>query len=237
MYYLATWYAYGGLHPGHPPLLNLEEFCASAGLKFLVFFVVSLGIFFAWERFARGISRLQIIVLQLVALVVFVLVADLLQDNLLAIRGWVYFFGGRLDIFNHLLAGGFYTLQLNFLLLLHHRGAGPQVQTLSVPKAYLLTTKGTVEVPLTTAEIDYLKAAGNYTEVYRAGERFLLGYGIGPASTKLPDDFLRIHRSYLVNLAAVYQIRREGRRHLVVLRDGSELPVGRTYLPVLQSLR
>ena len=36
-YYLATWYGYGGFDPGHPPLLDLEEFWAAAGTKFVFF--------------------------------------------------------------------------------------------------------------------------------------------------------------------------------------------------------
>jgi DNA-binding LytR/AlgR family response regulator len=42
---------------------------------------------------------------------------------------------------------------------------------------------------------------------------------------------LQIHRSHWVTLAAVARVRRDGARVLLVLKDGRELPVSRTFMP------
>ena len=45
----------------------------------------------------------------------------------------------------------------------------------------------------------------------------------------MPDDFVRIHRSYVVRMSAVaHVLAREGSRYAVELHDGATLPVGRT---------
>lgn len=42
---------------------------------------------------------------------------------------------------------------------------------------------------------------------------------------------LRVHRSYWVARAAVREVRRRGKQPILVLENGLEVPVGRTYLP------
>ena len=122
------------------------------------------------ERFAGGLARAKLAFVQFLGLVTFVVLADILQELLFAIPGWVQFFGGRLAVFNHLVAGGFYTTQFFFLLLLRSHSAGPPVRRTSQVQPqtpeYLLVSKRNVEVPLAISDIDYLKACGNYTEIY-----------------------------------------------------------------------
>ena len=42
---------------------------------------------------------------------------------------------------------------------------------------------------------------------------------------------LRVHRSYWVARAAIREVRRRGKQPLLVLENGLEVPVGRTYAP------
>ena len=45
-----------------------------------------------------------------------------------------------------------------------------------------------------------------------------------------PDRFLRVHRSYLVNLPAVQELYPiGGGEYMIALRNGKQLPVGPTY--------
>lgn len=54
--------------------------------------------------------------------------------------------------------------------------------------------------------------------------------------TSLPPQFLRVHRSCLVNLHHAAHLRTEvGSRYVLVLRDGHELPVGRTRVAALRA--
>ncbi|GAB4543513.1 MAG: LytTR family DNA-binding domain-containing protein [Parvularculaceae bacterium] len=92
----------------------------------------------------------------------------------------------------------------------------------------------TVMAPL--SDITMLKAAGNYTEVHRDGGWDLDRRGIGAVLGDLPDRFIRIHRSYAVNLAAVASLKaEEGSRYWLTLKDGARLPVGRSQVARLRS--
>lgn len=51
----------------------------------------------------------------------------------------------------------------------------------------------------------------------------------------LPPDFVRCHRSYLVNLRHVRTVHAgSGSRYWLVLAGGAELPVGRSYIAALR---
>lgn len=54
---------------------------------------------------------------------------------------------------------------------------------------------------------------------------------------RLPrEQFMRIHRSFIVNLAALQELYRAGDgEYLVALRNGRHLPVGPTYTPLIRA--
>jgi two-component system response regulator LytT len=53
----------------------------------------------------------------------------------------------------------------------------------------------------------------------------------------LSDRFVRVHKSYLVNAAAVAAVApRQGGGRVLHLSDGSELPVGRSYLGAVATM-
>ncbi len=241
-YYLATWYAYGGLGAGHPPLLNVEEFVASAGVKFSVYFLMSCCLFRLMDRFTSARTATQFLWRQAGMLFLFVLSAHQLQSLVLNAFGWVHFFGGRLAIFNHLVAAAFYFLQIAFLLTLRKFRPGDHPEQTSprpaLHTASILARKGTHEVPIEWYRVDYLSGFGNYTKAWVAGEAYLLSFGIGSAGDKVPaEEFLRIHRSYLINLKQLEKIVRDGRRYQAVMADGTRLPIGATYLATLRAWR
>lgn len=79
--------------------------------------------------------------------------------------------------------------------------------------------------------IDWVEAAGNYVRLHVAGEAFLVRAPLKEVERHLGSRrFLRIHRSVIVNLERVREIeRRFGGEHVVVLRDGTALPISRRY--------
>jgi DNA-binding LytR/AlgR family response regulator len=85
------------------------------------------------------------------------------------------------------------------------------------------------------AEILFIKAADDYCEVrLRDGRTLLVTAALSRLHASLPENFARIHKSYVVNGDHVAQIatRPQGGRALV-LTEGHSLPVGRTYGEVL----
>lgn len=85
--------------------------------------------------------------------------------------------------------------------------------------------------------IAFIKAAGSYSElVLRDGTVRVHSKSLDRLLTILPATFERIHRSYVVRLDEIAQIRvREGSRYAAVLDSGDELPIGRTRVETLKT--
>lgn len=78
---------------------------------------------------------------------------------------------------------------------------------------------------LGTEEIEWIEAQGNYVNVHSAGHTWLLREAIGSLERRLdPCQFRRIHRSTIVNIHSVRELRPcfHG-DYEVVLKDGTEL--------------
>ena len=80
-------------------------------------------------------------------------------------------------------------------------------------------------------DIVRITAADDFCEVMLAGRSpLLVGGTLKALSTSLPDRFLRVHKSHVVNLRHVTAVQpRPGGGHQVVHADGTSTPVGRTY--------
>ncbi|MBU3004730.1 LytR/AlgR family response regulator transcription factor [Paraglaciecola arctica] len=83
---------------------------------------------------------------------------------------------------------------------------------------------------LAISEVLYLKADGHYCEVYQQNQQsFLHDKSLDKLLNLLPDDFIRIHRSYAVSVAAIQSIEaEEGSKYWLTLTSGVRLPLGRT---------
>jgi two-component system LytT family response regulator len=88
------------------------------------------------------------------------------------------------------------------------------------------------------AQIDWLEASGNYVEIHAGKESFLHRERMRVLEAQLdPAEFVRIHRSIIVNRAAIAQIRPiAAGDHAVLLRGGQRLRLSRTYRSALESL-
>ncbi len=85
--------------------------------------------------------------------------------------------------------------------------------------------------PVAIEEIAYIESLQKKTWFYVASEQFCTSYTLKELQLRLPKTFLRIHRSYIVNIPSIQRIYRDITSNLVLtLRDGTELPVGQTYM-------
>ena len=89
-----------------------------------------------------------------------------------------------------------------------------------------------------TSEIDYVEAAGNYLSIVVGKESHLIRDTMQNFETRLdPEHFIRIHRSTLVNIDRVRELQPLfGGEYAVLLRDGRQLTLSRTYRTRLQQL-
>lgn len=80
-------------------------------------------------------------------------------------------------------------------------------------------------------EIDWLEAAGVYVQVHTADKTWLHRISLSELEAKLdPRQFLRIHRSTIVNRQRVKELQPHSHGdYLVVLHDGTELKLSRGY--------
>ena len=87
-------------------------------------------------------------------------------------------------------------------------------------------------------EIDWVEAAGNYVELKTSSGCYLLREGIGHLSARLdPGQFVRIHRSIIVNVRKIKELQPCNRgEYIVVLRDGKQLSCSRGFRARLQHL-
>jgi len=79
------------------------------------------------------------------------------------------------------------------------------------------------------AKVDYLEAQDDYVAVHSGGKTYLKQQTISSLEEALdPSRFIRIHRSYMVNLERVTKMEpySKGSR-VAVLSDGTQLPVSR----------
>lgn len=109
------------------------------------------------------------------------------------------------------------------------------------PTAYpsrILVEKGNRLVGIPVDKITHIKADKDYSWLHTVtGERFLSNYGIGQLEIKLnPQIFLRIHRSYMVNIDHIQELYRDISKLYLALPNGVEVNIGRNYLPIVKEL-
>jgi DNA-binding LytR/AlgR family response regulator len=86
------------------------------------------------------------------------------------------------------------------------------------------------------SDVRYASAHGDYVRLHTASDQPLLRLPLGTLEQRWADaGFVRIHRSILVALAHVEEVRL-GPGHPVVVVDGAELPVSRRHLPEVRGL-
>jgi len=95
--------------------------------------------------------------------------------------------------------------------------------------------QGTATVEL--SDVMWIGADGDYSQVrMRDGRSELHDKSLAALATLLPADFVRCHRSHLVNLRHVRTLHAgSGSRYWLVLSDGSELAIGRSHVAAVRS--
>jgi two-component system LytT family response regulator len=97
---------------------------------------------------------------------------------------------------------------------------------------------GTKVTIIPVAKLDYAEAQDDYVALAAEGKKHLKQQTIASLEASLdPKQFVRIHRSYLVNLERVARIEPYGKESkMAILSNGARLPVSRTGYGRLQAL-
>lgn len=85
-------------------------------------------------------------------------------------------------------------------------------------------------VPVPINEISHIESLQKKTWFYRKGESFSTQVPLKDLQTRLPDQFIRIHRSFIINIYFIERITRDiASNYVIILKDGTELSVSQSY--------
>jgi len=83
---------------------------------------------------------------------------------------------------------------------------------------------------ITCDEIEWIEAKDDYAEIHSRKESYLIQQSMNSLETRLnPDQFIRAHRSYIVNIDSIKEIVPffQG-RHKLILKNGKEISLSRS---------
>ncbi|MFP4002664.1 MAG: LytR/AlgR family response regulator transcription factor, partial [Alphaproteobacteria bacterium] len=84
---------------------------------------------------------------------------------------------------------------------------------------------------LPAGEIDFLKADRDYVHIHAGGRHFVVRDTMhGMIERLAPAGFQRVHRSVIVNMRKVREIRRNPQgQPALVMKSGERVPIGKSY--------
>ncbi|MCG8457286.1 MAG: LytTR family DNA-binding domain-containing protein [Holophagales bacterium] len=105
------------------------------------------------------------------------------------------------------------------------------------PARIVVKSSGKV-VFLKVEDLDWVDAAGNYVKLHVGGESHLLRETMTGLEKRLdPSQFIRIHRSTIVNIERIKELQQQFHGdYLVVLEAGQRLTLSRSYREKIQQL-
>jgi two-component system response regulator LytT len=102
---------------------------------------------------------------------------------------------------------------------------------------YLSVRSGSNRALVEIDTLEHIKADGHYSELHFLGKTALHDKSIEALECLLPANFVRIHRSHLVNLHFVSALKKlGGGSNQLQLKGGDSLPVSRSRLKEIESL-
>jgi len=100
----------------------------------------------------------------------------------------------------------------------------------------LVVQTGNGERVLDYADIDYLEASRNYVSIHVAGKEYLVRDTISNVEKQLADGhFARSHRSFIVNIDKISELRTIESNRRIVLHSGVDIPLSRSYRESLRA--
>jgi len=114
----------------------------------------------------------------------------------------------------------------------------PMVEQPERPERFLVRKLGK-EFLIAASEVEWLQASGNYVNLHVRGRDYPLRTTMASIESQLdPARFVRVHRSYIVNLDCVGEIEPlDTGDARIAMRDGASIPCSRTYRDALRPER
>jgi DNA-binding LytR/AlgR family response regulator len=134
--------------------------------------------------------------------------------------------GFELDVIDYLLKPVSFERFLMALDKFRQRQMGNTITSTSAPPEteqhlFIRANRKTVKLPLAT--IQYIESISDYLKVHTPDQTYLTKEKISVIEQKLPEQFLRIHRSFIINTRHLKAYTPE-----IVELGGQELPISRS---------
>jgi two-component system, LytTR family, response regulator LytT len=157
----------------------------------------------------------------LVIVMAFVILADYQIENLGSLAGDIYL----LTIILYLIVFGYGLI----LILKSWKEKDQRLTELEqknkLNERRILTVRvNRKNAPIELDKITYIESLSDYIQIHTVNESFITKEKISSISEKLPDWFIRIHRSFIVNKHQITSYNKE-----IVFVAEKELPIGRKY--------
>lgn len=94
---------------------------------------------------------------------------------------------------------------------------------------YVKSDRRTIKIP--SAEIVYIEGMNNYAKIILAEGQHIIYKSLTQLLEQLPDYFIRIHKSYIINKRAIRAFTSE-----YVEIEGKQIPIGKTYRNLISYL-
>jgi len=119
--------------------------------------------------------------------------------------------------------------------LLDEPDEGPPVEPVERPERFLVRKLGK-EFLVAAADVEWLQASANYVNLHVRGRDYPLRTTMAALEPRLdPARFVRVHRSFMVNLDCLQEIEPlESGDARLLMRDGMQVPCSRRYRPLLR---
>ncbi len=105
-----------------------------------------------------------------------------------------------------------------------------EAATRAAPLSRILTRDGATVHVIPAASIAYVEAQDDYVSICADGKHWLKSQRLSELEAQLdPARFLRVHRSYLLNIEVISRIEPATRdSHVAILNDGTRIPVSKS---------
>ncbi|WP_172370449.1 LytTR family DNA-binding domain-containing protein [Sporosarcina jiandibaonis] len=98
------------------------------------------------------------------------------------------------------------------------------------PLTFLTGRNEDLWCPIAIEEVSHIESLQKKTWFYTNNEGYQSIYTLKDLTLQLPTSFIRIHRSYIVNISHIMEISRDFASNIqITLKDGTVLPVSQTY--------
>lgn len=106
----------------------------------------------------------------------------------------------------------------------------------SEPYRFLTGKQDDEWCPIPIEQVTHIESMQKKTWFYAKEEQYSTNRTLKELHMRLPNNFLRVHRSYIVNIAYIEKITRDFSSNFVIqLKNGTELPVSQKYMSGLRT--